>query len=66
MQEITREEAETIVIGSEVLESSKRLENYNIIIRLNLSNGLTLIVCYNIQEHSKSYFIEESERFVWQ
>jgi hypothetical protein len=60
MQEISREKAESMVALYDVLDSRKSLKNSNIVICFVLSNGQSLVVCYNYQEQCKSYFLEES------
>jgi len=57
MQEITREQAESLMANSQVTQSSVNHQGTDLVVNFSLSDRRSLRVCYNAQKATKSYFL---------
>ncbi len=57
MREITREQAESLITNSKVLQSSIDHEQNDLVVYFELADQRSLHVHYNTRRSSKTYFI---------
>ena len=56
MTQITRHEAENIILSKKVISSNVEQDRVEMRIFLTLSDDSAFLVKYNLQDHEKSYF----------
>lgn len=57
MKEITREQAESLINSSEVVQSTVDYEHKDLVVSFRLANHGSLRVCYNMKRSLKTYFL---------
>jgi hypothetical protein len=57
MKEITREQAESLINSSEVIQSTVDYEHNDLVVSFHLANHGSLRVCYNMKRSLKTYFL---------
>jgi len=62
MKQITRHEAETLFITSEIISTNIEQDKKEMRIFLKTSDSNGFLVKYNFQDHTKTYFIQNSKK----
>ena len=61
MKQITRTEAESLFMTSEVVSSNIKHDKKEMHVNLMLANGRSFLVKYSLSDYDKRYFILNSE-----
>ena len=60
MKQITRNEAESLFLTSEVISSNIEQDQHEMRIRLTLADDRSFLVKYDFSDHEKRYFVLNS------